>query len=58
MHRTIRAALIHSRFHRAVIDHRFCGFNASIKKICDGLQITVREFFDSPFFDETEQEIK
>ena len=30
----------------------------SIKKICDGLQITVREFFDSELFDETEQEIK
>ena len=30
----------------------------SIKKICDGLGITVREFFDSPLFDETEQEIK
>lgn len=30
----------------------------SIKKICDGFEITVREFFDSPFFDETEQEIK
>lgn len=30
----------------------------SIKKICDGLGITVRQFFDSPMFDETEQEIK
>jgi transcriptional regulator with XRE-family HTH domain len=30
----------------------------SIKKICDGLEITVREFFDSPLFDDTEQEIK
>ncbi len=30
----------------------------SIKKLCDGLGITVREFFDSPLFDETEQEIK
>ena len=30
----------------------------SIKKICDGLQITVREFFNSDLFDETEQEIK
>ena len=30
----------------------------SIKKICDGLEITVREFFDSPLFDESEQEIK
>ncbi|MGN0488241.1 MAG: helix-turn-helix domain-containing protein [Ruminococcus sp.] len=30
----------------------------SIKKICDGFEITVRQFFDSPLFDETEQEIE
>ena len=30
----------------------------SIKKICDGFNITVRDFFDCPLFDETEQEIK
>ena len=30
----------------------------SIKKICDGLEITVRQFFDSPLVDDTEQEIK
>ncbi len=30
----------------------------SIKKICDGLEITVREFFDSDLFDDREQEIK
>ncbi len=30
----------------------------SIKKICDGLEITVREFFDCDLFDDTEQEIK
>lgn len=30
----------------------------SIKKLCDGFEITVRQFFDSPMFDETEQEIK
>ena len=30
----------------------------SIKKICDGLEITVREFFDSPLFDDREQEIE
>ncbi|MEE1047065.1 MAG: helix-turn-helix transcriptional regulator [Clostridia bacterium] len=30
----------------------------SIKKLCDGLEISVREFFDSPLFDDTEQEIK
>lgn len=30
----------------------------SIKKICDGLEITIREFFDSDLFDVLEQEIK
>ena len=30
----------------------------SIKKLCDGLEISVREIFDCPLFDETEQEIK
>lgn len=30
----------------------------SIKKICDGLEISIREFFDSDLFDNIEQEIK
>ena len=30
----------------------------SIKKICDGLDIGIREFFDSELFDNLEQEIK
>ena len=30
----------------------------SLKKLCDGLEITLREFFDSPIFDSIEQEIK
>lgn len=30
----------------------------SIKKLCDGLNITLREFFDSNIFDDIEQEIK
>lgn len=30
----------------------------SIKKLCDGLDITLREFFDSPIFDDIEQEIQ
>ncbi|MBR5329075.1 MAG: helix-turn-helix transcriptional regulator [Firmicutes bacterium] len=30
----------------------------TIKKLCDGLDITLREFFDSPLFDDLEQEIK
>ena len=30
----------------------------SIKKICDGLEISIREFFDSDLFDDLEQETK
>lgn len=30
----------------------------SIKKLCDGLGITAREFFDCDLFDSTEQEIE
>ena len=30
----------------------------SIKKLCDGLNITLRQFFDSDIFDDLEQEIK
>lgn len=29
-----------------------------IKKLCDGLDIPLKEFFDSPEFDRLEQEIK
>ena len=30
----------------------------SLKKLCDGLEMTLRQFFDSPIFDDIEQEIK
>lgn len=30
----------------------------TIKKLCDGLDITLREFFDNNIFDDIEQEIK
>lgn len=30
----------------------------TIKKLCDGLDITLAEFFSTPEFDELEQEIK
>ncbi|MBQ3483238.1 MAG: helix-turn-helix transcriptional regulator [Clostridia bacterium] len=30
----------------------------SVKKLCDGLEITLRAFFDSPIFDDIEQEIQ
>ena len=31
---------------------------STIQKICDGLDITILEFFSSPVFDDLEQEIK
>ena len=31
---------------------------ATVKKLCDGLDITLREFFDTPVFDALEQEIR
>ena len=31
---------------------------ATIKKLCDGFEITLGEFFSTPEFDELEQEIK
>lgn len=31
---------------------------ASLQKLCDGLDISLRQFFDSELFDEIEQEIK
>lgn len=30
----------------------------TIKKLCDGLEITMKEFFDSPLFADLEQEIQ
>ena len=31
---------------------------STIKKLCDGLDISLREFFDDPAFDDLEQEIQ
>ena len=31
---------------------------STIQKICDGLEITILDFFSSPLFDNLEQEIK
>lgn len=30
----------------------------TVKKLCDGLDISVRQFFDSSLFDDLEQELK
>ena len=31
---------------------------ATIKKLCGGLEISIRAFFDSPLFDDLEQELR
>ncbi len=31
---------------------------STIKKLCDGLDITLRDFFDTPAFEDLEQEIQ
>ena len=31
---------------------------STIKKLCDGLDMTIQDFFDSPLFENLEQEIK
>ena len=31
---------------------------STIKKLCDGLDISLREFFNTPVFDDLEQEIR
>lgn len=31
---------------------------STLKKICDGLEITIQDFFNSSLFDDLEQEIK
>ncbi len=31
---------------------------STVQKICDGLEIHIRDFFASPLFDETEQEVR
>ncbi len=33
-------------------------FVSTVKKLCDGLDMTLGEFFAAPMFDELEQEIK
>ena len=31
---------------------------STVKKICDGLEITILDFFSSPIFEDLEQELK
>ena len=31
---------------------------STVKKVCDGLEITIQEFFEDPIFEKLEQEMK
>ena len=47
---------------QSTLNNTVCGRNKSttistIKKICDGLEIDIRQFFNSSLFDSLEQEI-
>ncbi|MBQ2661130.1 MAG: helix-turn-helix transcriptional regulator [Clostridia bacterium] len=47
---------------QSTLNNITCGRNNSttistIKKLCDGLNIDIKEFFNSPLFDNLEQEI-
>ncbi len=48
---------------QSTLSNIICGRNNSttlstVKKICDGLEIDIREFFGSELFDDLEQEVK
>ncbi len=48
---------------QSTLQNIICGRNNSttvstIKKLCDGLNITIQDFFDSDLFDSLEQEIR
>ena len=48
---------------QSTLNNIVCGRNKSatvstVKKICDGLDITIVQFFDCPLFEDLEQEIR
>lgn len=52
------AGITPSTLYSLVSDDRKNPGIVTIKKLCDGLGITLREFFNAKIFDEIEQEIK
>ena len=62
-HITINRLATLSGVTQSTLNHIVSGRNnsatvATIKKLCDGLDITLRDFFNVPAFDDLEQEIK
>jgi len=60
---TINALSIRAGVTQSTVNDIFTGKTSNpglstLKKICDGMDISVRKFFDSPLFDDLEQEIR
>lgn len=60
---TVNKLAIISGMTQSTLNNIISGRNKSvtvstIQKICDGLNITIKEFFNSKYFDDLEQEIK
>ena len=47
-----------STVNNIVSGHNHSATVATVKKLCDGLDITLRDFFDASVFDSLEQEIR
>lgn len=59
---TLNKLATNSGITQSTLNNITCGRNNSttvstIKKLCDGLNIDIKEFFNSPLFDNLEQEI-
>jgi len=60
---TLNKLAISSGITQSTLNNIISGRNKSttvstVKKVCDGIDISIREFFASEIFDELEQEIK
>lgn len=55
---SIICGITQSTLHNIVSGRNFSPTVSTVKKICDGLEITLKEFFDTPMFDNLEQEIR
>ena len=55
---SIMCGVTQSTLHNIVNGKSYAPRISTVKKICDGLDITIREFFQSPRFENLEQEIQ
>ena len=53
-----RAGVTPSTVYSMMNPHRLDISMLTVKKLCDGLDISIKEFFNNPIFENLEQEIK